>query len=235
MKQHLINIGITLLLGNCVLTGCKKDNYEAPNASLQGKIIDQLSNTAVPLQTLNGAVIRYYQLLYSTNNPNPINGAVHHDGTYENAMLFSGKYKIVAEGPFYYNDTITVDVNGNTQQDILVKAYLQVTASASDVTANSVTIKYTVKRNENTQKIAHVSAVIGTTEGVDVNNYTFNDARDVQAIPDPTIEATTYEKVFTGLKPNTVYYLRAAARTANVENPSLYFNYTPVIKVKTGN
>lgn len=234
MKPHIINTCVAVLLGSAVLTGCKKDNYEAPNAGLFGKLVDKTTNAAVPVQTLNGAVLRYYQLQYGTNNPNPINASVHHDGTYENAMLFSGKYKIVAEGPFYYNDTITVDVNGRTEKDIMVKPFLHVTAT-TEVTGNSVTIKYTVKRNDNTQKIARVAAMIGTTEGVDVNSYTFNDARDVQDVPDATIEGSTYEKVFTGLKPNTVYYLRAASRTSNTGNPTLYFNYTPVIKVKTGN
>lgn len=235
MKQSFIHTGIFLLLGMGILPACKKDNYQAPNATLQGNITDKTTGTAVPLQTFNGAVIRYYQQEYSSSNPNPTNSAVHPDGSYENAMLFTGKYKLIAEGPFYYTDTITVNVNGTTRQDIPVKPFLLVTAATSEVTANTVTIRYSVKRNGNTQKIARVSAVIGTTEGVDVNSNTFTATQDVQNIPDATIETTTFEKKFTGLKANTVYYLRAAARTGGAENPSQYFNYTPLIRIQTTN
>lgn len=235
MKHSFLHTYSFLLLAAIASGSCKKDNYQSPDARLYGILKDNTTNNAVPVQTMNGAVIRYYQLEYSTNNPNPVNTAVHADGAYENAMLFSGKYKVIAEGPFYYPDTLTIQVNGQTQQDIPVKPFLYINATASDITANSVTLKYTVKRNANTQKIARVAAVIGTTAGADVNSYKLNDAQDVQNTPDATIESTTYEKTFTGLQPNTTYYLRAAARTAGgAENPSQYFNYTPVIKITTG-
>ncbi|WP_212004760.1 DUF3823 domain-containing protein [Chitinophaga sp. HK235] len=233
MKQYMLHTCMVLLIGSTLLSSCKKDNYPAPDASLQGRLTDVKTNEPVPVQPLNGAVIRYYQIGYSSNNPNPINTAVHHDGSYANNLLFTGKYRVVAEGPFYYKDTLTIDINGNTQRDIPVTPFLKVTATASNITAGSVTVKYSVKHNENTRKIARVATIIGTTEGIDVNSYAFNDMQDVQNVPDETIEATTYEKVFTGLKANTVYYIRAAARISGTDNPAGYYNYTPVIKITT--
>ncbi|MBC9932984.1 DUF3823 domain-containing protein [Chitinophaga qingshengii] len=233
MKQHIINSCMALLLGGAMLTGCKKDNYAAPDARIQGRLTDVKTNEPVPVQTFNGAVLRYYQQGYSSSNPNPINTAVHNDGSYTNKLLFAGKYRIVAEGPFYYKDTLVVDINGNTQRDIPVTPFLKVSAVTSDITSNSVTVKYTVKHNDNTQKISRLVAIIGTTEGIDVNSYSFNDIQDVQNVPDATVEGTTYQKVFTGLKSGAVYYIRAAARISGADNPAGYYNYTPVIKITT--
>lgn len=233
MKQHIINSCMALLLGGTVLTGCKKDNYAAPDASIQGRLTDVKTNEAVPVQTFNGAVIRYYQVGYSSSNPNPVNTAVHPDGSYANNLLFTGKYRIVAEGPFYYRDTLVVDIAASTQKDIPVTPFLKVTAVTGNVTNNSVTVKYSVKHNGNTQKISRLAAIIGTTGGIDVNSYTLNDIQDVQNVPDATVEATTYEKTFTGLKAGAVYYIRAAARIGGADNPAGYYNYTPVMKITT--
>ncbi|MBC9909657.1 DUF3823 domain-containing protein [Chitinophaga varians] len=233
MKQYIINSCMALLLGSAALTSCKKDNYPAPDASIQGRLTDIKTNEAVPVQAFNGAVLRYYQVGYSSSNPNPVNTAVHPDGSFNNNLLFTGRYRIVAEGPFYYKDTVVVDITANTQKDIPVTPFLKVTAVTSNVTNNSVTVKYMVKHNGNTQKISRLVAIIGTTEGIDVNSYTFNDIQDVQNVPDETVEATTYEKTFTGLKAGAVYYVRAASRISGADNPAGYYNYTPVMKITT--
>ena len=236
-KHTLGLISLALLL---LMMSCELDNYEAPGAHLYGSLVDAATKDPVPSQTLNGALIKLTQLNYSSNTANPINTTVHQDGSYDNANIFPGTYKITAEGPFYYNDEITVDVSGSTKQDIEVVPYLNVEATIGEVTSTSIALTFTVKTNNNTQKIARVAGMIGVTQGVDINNY-LNESSDylaltnAESVPNETVEATIYSATFTGLQPNTEYYIRAGGRTTTTENPSAYYNYTNVIKVKTGN
>jgi hypothetical protein len=238
MKKNFLYTCALFVMASLFFASCERDNYEAPNSQLSGKLINSDTNAPVPSQTLNGGVIRLIQLDYSSAIASPINSAIHSDGSYDNAYIFSGKYKVIAIGPFYYTDTLTVDVKGSTTLDLKVKPYLNVSATVGEVTANSIKLTYTVKSNGNTQKIARVGAIIGNTLGVDINNYLGNLAANrvlvnTESIANETVNATTYSATFNNLKANTDYYIRAAGRTTPAGNPSSYYNYTDVIKVTT--
>ncbi len=219
--------------------GCKKDNYEAPNASISGRIVDSSTGKNVPQQSLNGAKIRLYQLGYGTLIPQPISSSVNADGSYVNNFIFNGKYKLFADGPFFLTDTIfSLNINSNTKQDLKVQPYLTLTCEVVSKTTTSITLRVNTKRSVgNTQKIARVGAVAGLTVAVDVNNYYNVDASNngrplvnTEADGDAAIEAKNYDFVIERLKPNTLYYVRGVARTIN--NGNLY-NYTNIVEVTT--
>ncbi|NQX41398.1 DUF3823 domain-containing protein [Pedobacter steynii] len=222
-----------------IWSGCKKDNYEAPNASVSGNIVDAATGKNVPQQTLNGAKIRLYQLGYTGLIPQPISSSVNADGSYANSFIFNGKYKLFAEGPFFVKDTIfDLNINGNTKQDLKVQPYLTLSCEVISKTATSITIRVNAKRSTgNVQKIARVGAVAGLTTSVDVNNYYNLDASNngrvlinTETDGDAAIEAKSYEFIIEKLKPNTLYYVRAVSRTINDGN---LFNYTNVMEVTT--
>ena len=86
--KHLFPI----LLACAVLLGpvsCMKiDNFEAPSAKIQGKIIDK--TTGQPMLLDQGVShIRIWEMSYS-EHPNPQDLAIKEDGTYYNDKLFSG-------------------------------------------------------------------------------------------------------------------------------------------------
>jgi PBP1b-binding outer membrane lipoprotein LpoB len=237
MKKQIIYIALLFIAS--IFYGCKKDNYEAPNASISGNIVDAATGKNVPQQTLNGAKIRLYQLGYNSLIPQPISSSVKADGSYANNFIFNGKYKLFADGPFFLTDTVfNLSINGNTKQDLKVQPYLTLSCEVVSKTATSVTIKVNAKRSVgNTQKIARVGAAVGLTVAVDINNYynvnASNNGRpliNTETDSDAAIEAKSYEFVIDKLKPNTLYYVRGAARTIN--NGSL-FNYTDLIEVTT--
>jgi hypothetical protein len=240
MKKYLL---YTYTLFVSFLVGCQMDNYEAPNAHLYGKILDVTSNLSVPQQTLNGAQFKLVQLEYSSQTANPITSYFHADGSYDNKLIFSGKYKVVLMGPFSYQDTVVAVVSGETNLDIKVKSYLNVTATVDKVFADSVQVSYTVKSNGNNEKIARVGAVLGTTLGVDINNFFGSQNRvqvNTEKISNEIVVGSTYKCTFKNLKPNTLYYIRGAGRTMATassaplwKNTSNYWNYTNIIKVTT--
>lgn len=213
-----------------LFSACSKDNYQVPNASLYGEIIDEQTKELVPQQTINGGQLQLFQTDIS-DKATSINSVLQSNGDYRNDMLFDGNYKIVLNGPFFYDDTLSVKINGETKQDILVRAYLHVKSDVVEVTANSAKVKVHVLNGlNNDQKIARIAAVMGTTNSLDINFFSLRELTDTESIDNEQLLNAEHTYEFKDLKPNTTYYVRAAARTINTGN---YYNYSPMIEIKT--
>ena len=233
MKKQFIYLFLSLAV---MISACKKDNYKAPDTTISGNVVDAATGANVPQQTLNGAKIRLYQTDYS--NPQPINSSIHADGSYENDFIFSGNYKVVAEGPFFYTDTVKLNIKGSAKQDLKVTPYLTVTCQLLSKTASSITVKVKIKRSaQNTQKIARVAVIAGTTNSTDINNYynlnTTNNGRvleNTEAVADADAITKDYTFTLSSLTPGTLYYVRGCARTINTGN---FYNYAPMLEITT--
>jgi len=217
------------------LSACSKniDNYKSPDASIYGAIIDTKSNDTVYAANNLGqsGYLFLYQQNYSSSNPNPITSAFNYAGTYENTNLFSGSYKVVPTGAFYYTDTITTTVNGRTHQDIKVQQWIYVTLHIDNVTDNSITVTYTATSNDPAQDIARVATMLSTTPYVDINNYAAG-GRILHSVS--ANNSYSFTDTYTGLAPKTTYYLRGGSRMANSSiSPNNYYNYSSVIPVTT--
>lgn len=91
----------------CGLSSCEKDNYDAPDAGIEGVIYD--STTGQPLQTASGKTsmqIRIYETTWAENDssitvsPQDLN--MKQDGTFSNYKLFPGVYTVQPfQGAFY--------------------------------------------------------------------------------------------------------------------------------------
>ena len=239
MKKNKINYINLLLLGTLLVSaGCKKDNYDSPDASLYGKVLDAATGEIVPGSVSKGQYGRLflYQLDYGSANPNAIVSEFNADGTYENAFIFSGKYKVVPrEGPWEYTDTLIADVNGRTEKDIKVKPWFTSTITVGTVTATSVTVSVTCKNNfpvSAANKTARVAAVLDINQqGLNINDYAQRLLTNVEGVSNDIVNTTTYTYNFTGLTPATTYYIRGAGRRST----PAYYAYSKTIIVKTAN
>jgi hypothetical protein len=147
-------------------------------------------------------------------------------------MLFDGHYKMVADGPFFYDDTVKVNVNQLTTQDITVRPYLYVTAEVVSKTETSakIKVKTTFGPGNTMQKIARVGVVAGLTNSLDVNFFSFRELTNTEAVADDAVLATTYVYELKDLKPKSTYYIRGVARTINTGS---YYNYAPMLTITT--
>lgn len=228
MKKLFIYFSFLLFV---FLNACKKDNYKLPDAELYGNIIDATTGKNVPQQTnVSGGYLQLFQTDYP--KPTAIQTALHVDGSYTRGFMFSGHYKVVPTGPFFYLDTLNVNVNGSTKLDIKVIPYLTVTSELLSKTATSITIRVKVAQPaQNTQKIARILAVAATFNTVDVNNYNSNRGlTNTEAIDNAVVVNANYDYTITDLKPGTLYYVRGGGRTINTGS---YYNYAPMLAVTT--
>lgn len=112
---------------------CEIDNYDGPDATIQGQILDP-SGTPIQFDQGQGNMkIKMEELTWITqkggNAITPTYLAVKQDGSYINTKIFAGKYKMTPiEGAFYpYNEAgDTVDISGSVSKSFTVTPYQNV-------------------------------------------------------------------------------------------------------------
>jgi len=114
----------------CVVCGvgvlsCEIDNYDSPDAQFYGTIIDENTNEPIQQDLIEGSRIDIVELGYQ--NPNTRQIRFHSDGTFKEANLFTGQYEVQAlRGNFMLVEKDTIDINGDTEYNILTQPYLRI-------------------------------------------------------------------------------------------------------------
>ncbi len=163
-------------------TACKKyDNYEAPKATLSGRVI--YNGQPIPVRN-GGPQLELWQEGFGVRSLIPV--YVAHDGTFS-ATLFNGTYKLTRKGnsPWLHQsaDTVVVQVNGQNTIDLPVTPYFtikntSIAASNNTVTANFVVDKVVATANNLQNVKLYLGQVLLTDEvrneaKVDANIATF--------------------------------------------------------------
>lgn len=250
---HYIILGVTLLTAGA----CKKtiDNYAAPDQTLRGRIIDAGTGKNMPSEVSGengtGTRIQLLELSWS-DNPTPLYLATMQDGTYNNTKIFSGHYKISADGAFVplvqtgtnpYDKSQTVDIQGGvTEVDFNVEPFLRIEWVGEPVlNANgTVSAKFIVTRGTNDPNYQ-----LNVTDiHLYVNNYPYvgqnTNSYDARYSNRVTYSGTagnnllgqtlTFTTIGGALPGKRDWYVRVAARTTfpNLGRP---FNYTDIKKI----
>ena len=103
-----------------------KDNYEAPNATLRGKILDEVTGDLVETDIQNGNALRLDQ--YGWNPGGVLTRVVKQNGEYQDKQFFAGKYRLEFSSCNFYPhiiDTIVVN-KGDNVMDFKVMPYIRV-------------------------------------------------------------------------------------------------------------
>lgn len=128
-KMTVILTALVLSVG---LVSCEMDNYDAPEATLQGQITDQ---NGQPFQTANGKgsmSMRIVETSFAHGDesivvtPQDLN--MNQDGSYINVKLFAGTYAVIPyQGAFYEDlkaETVELQNGKTTTANFTVTPYL---------------------------------------------------------------------------------------------------------------
>ena len=88
MKKILLMISCCLL----ALTSCEIDNYESPNASIHGSIIDEKTGELVGMDVQDGGELKVVELGFA--NPQTQSWKIMNTGEYRNNLVFAACYGI---------------------------------------------------------------------------------------------------------------------------------------------
>lgn len=238
----------------CSCTLFKYDNYDAPDTTISGAIVDLDGN---PLQVENGGGARVRLMDYGfSDNPQEFYLNVKGDGTFINTKIFDSTYEIVAEGPFVpliqvdENSEIIVDKSlknmskGKLENIVFkVEPYLKLEWIDEPVVNENgtVTASFSLTRGTDNEAfhmpVKDVTLFINTVQYVGNGNYDKFCSCRVEG--DAAAEMLGKENSLTTivdeahiLEKGRPYYIRIGAR---MDNPGVWggqnYNYTSVKKV----
>lgn len=241
---YLLATSFFLLAG----TSCQKfDNYEGPQETLKGTIIDKKTRTPFQTETGNNGV-RIKLMEYSwSDNPTPYYFTVMQDGTFNNTKIFKGYYNIEPEGAFVplvlrnasgeiaSDESVSMDIKGTVSLNFKVEPFLRVEYVGEPVVeGNKITVKAIITRGTSNpdyqQSISDVYLFInGSSPYVGSNNFDDRydkhlSGGDVNNILGETITLTTEGELPVG----RTYYLRVGARIDRDIAGAKRYNYSDV-------
>lgn len=159
-----------LLLG---ATSCKKDNYKAPDITLNGKLV--YNGEAIGVEA---GRVSYELYQYGFGKVGPIGSSFDQEGKYS-AVLFNGEYKFIipnGQGPFMWKklasgapDSLIISLSGNQTKDIEVTPYYMVRNANITAAGGKVSTTFKVEKiinDANAKSIEKVSLFINKTQFV---------------------------------------------------------------------
>jgi hypothetical protein len=225
-------MGIVAIAGisSCV----KPDNYEGPNASLSGRIIQDGADSTV--QTCSGNFsVRLEQLSWDST-PTPQDIPVKYDGTYRNAELFSGHYRVsIHGGAFWPIAPEEMDIAQGSMHDFTLMPYLLISNFTAEMT-DSTTLKLHFDLDapvSGIPKILEIQPYLNTTAivGPGASIYDFSDLNKVTVNKDWadfSDQDKSRDIVVSNLIPGRIFYVRVGVKFDNDDKSS---NLSSIIQI----
>jgi len=161
IKLNMIWMMVSLI----AFMSCELDNYDMPNASLFGSIVDAETGELLEQDIINGTQIEYIELGF--DDPATQYLVVKNEGTFRNNLVFAGTYTVrPVRGNFFPIDKQEIQVTGNTQIDFQVQPYIRVKNVSIAKAGDKVIATFNLEQTgpNNVRKIglyAHPEAAVG--------------------------------------------------------------------------
>lgn len=140
-KFLFLSVIICLILFN----SCELDNYDSPNASLSGNIIDAETGELVQSDILEGTMIKIVEHGYDPVSPQYLR--VKNDGTYANTLLFANTYTVQPDvRNFIQIEEQEVKIGENTKLDFHVVPYIRVKNVSLSQEGNNITATFQLEQ-----------------------------------------------------------------------------------------
>lgn len=212
---------------------CSLDNYDQPDAAIRGSFYDDETGELIQQDIINGTKIRYVELGYT--NPAQQSMVVKCDGTYQNKLMFSGKYD------FYFEESNFVPpirisgrtINkGDNKLDFEVQPYIRVTGAVIRQEGRKIVGRFTIAPTVDS-KVEYIGLFCHPDYAV---GHELSFAKHEMKI-DATVTGTknyTLEIDLDNsdqsdkLKSGDTYYLRVGAK---INATGSKYNYAPAVKL----
>lgn len=178
--MKIISNIFSVILLLVLFSGCGKDNFDAPESKLFGRVTYQ--GQALNLRGTGEAVqLQLYQDGYEKNDP--ISVFVGQEGTFS-ALLFDGEYRLTTRdgnGPWVNShESVTVNLNGHAELNFEVTPYFTISNEQLSVSGSAMNASFTINQIVSEAKISRVMLLLSKTQFADdVNNLFRQDFSDV--------------------------------------------------------
>lgn len=225
---YYILLLVIMIAGNA----CRKDNYEQPDARLNGRLVYKGEPVEVEY---NQVPFELYQ--FGFGKVGPLGNTFAPDGSYS-MVLFNGEYKFIipnGQGPFKWKqtpqgapDSLTINIQGSQELNIEVTPYYMIRNPQLTATGGKVNASFAIEKiitDASAKNIEDVRLYINKTQFVSGADNIASDNIDGGAITNPA--AVNLGVTVPALSQNYVF-ARIGLKVAGVEDRI----FSPVVKVQ---
>lgn len=227
IKTFSIALISLFLLGSCELN--ELDNYEGPNASINGGIYDRETGELIQQDIINGMQIEYTE--HGFANPQVQYMVVKNDGSYRNNLMFSGTYTIQpVRGNFVPVEREEIVVEGNMVKNFQVQPYIRVRNVIIEKQDNKIVATFNLDQTV-TNNVSRIGLFAHEEHNVGAALNLVASVVDINAV---TNDVTQYRleinlDAHSGALPSgKQYYFRAGAL---IDAPEAKYNYAPPVRI----
>lgn len=231
MKTTILYLKITILFALFV-SACDLDNYDSPNASFFGAIIDEDTGQPILQDLIQGSEIDIVELGFETTTTQVLRFKT--DGTFRNDAMFAGTYTVRPNrGNFFLLPEETIDIKGKTEHTFRTKPYIRIkdVDISFDEKRGKVNASFKLERlsDNAVDKVVLLTdlnpnvAMGMRTQTVTVNVARKVDADEVMTVSMPTMDLTSGKD----------YYFRVGALTAGISQAK--HNYCEAVRLHIDN
>ncbi|WP_101690172.1 DUF3823 domain-containing protein [Dysgonomonas massiliensis] len=223
---------ILIVLPSIVFLSCDLDdidNYDGPNASIQGGIYDEETGELVEQDIINGVQIEYIE--HGFENPQTQYQVVKNDGTFQNKMMFAGTYTMRAvRGNFVPTEDIEVKVKGNTEINFKVQPYIRIKNASIEKENGKIVATFSIQQTlqnkiKNVALFAHKEKNVGDPLAKTISvKQDINDITNESMVYTLTIDPSKYSEMKAGEK----FYFRIGAL---MDVSEAKYNYVPAVRI----
>ncbi len=222
----------TVLVSLFLFNGCdlqEIDNYDGPNATINGGIYDELTGELLQQDIINGMQIEYVEQGF--DNPQIQYMVVKNNGTYRNDLMFAATYTIrPVRGNFVPVDEQTIEVAGSTRKNFEVQPYIRIRNAVIEKRENKVVATFNLEQTV-TNKVSRIGLFAHEEANVGAPLNLVSSVTNINAV---TNDVTEYRLEINldahneTLEPGNQYYFRVGAL---IDAPEAKFNYEPPIRL----
>lgn len=233
MKKILLFVSCFLF----ALTSCEIDNYEGPDASIHGSILDEQTGELVGSDMENGNAIKVRE--HGFTNATDQTWYITNTGEYRNNMVFAATYDVRFENgnfyPFEVKDFVVK--SGDNVYDFKVIPYIRVKSPKVEKNGNVITATFSLEAGKQEVKLKEIQLFAFSDMWVGNNvKLTLNGGTDKQVFSPST--AINSADIYTlsidlgqnadVLKYSKNYYFRIGALADVSGVGTVRHNYAPV-------
>lgn len=237
MKKILLFVSCCLF----ALTSCEIDNYDGPDASIHGSILDEQTGELVGSDMENGNAIKVREQGFS--KPADQTWYITNTGEYRNDMVFAAIYDVRFENgnfyPFEIKDFVVKP--GDNTCDFKVIPYIRIKNSKIEKNGNVITATFSLEGGKTEVKLKEIQLFafsdmwvgnnVKLTLNGDTNKRTFSPTVAINTAETYTLTINLDENADV-LKYSKNYYFRIGAMADVSDVGTVRYNYAPLVVIE---
>jgi len=163
MKKIVKNL-VLIFIAAYAFSACdmfRIDNYDGPNTSFNGKILDEVTNELVCTDVRNGSHFLLQEVGYRAGTRTKI---IQQTGEFRDDMFFAGTYNLDFESCNFYPFKVEnlVIAKGNHTQDFKVKPYIRVKNANISLVGNEIVATFSLQAGDPAVRLNHIRLYAST-------------------------------------------------------------------------